>query len=488
MVTTAQGLTDAQGIRTPEMWRDTLLDGLARRMPEIAKCTQYYNGDHRMAFTTAQFRQVFGNLFSALADNWCDLVVDASAERLRVEGFRFGDEPADEAAWEIWQRNGLDAESDMAHTDAIKTGTTYALVGPDDADGKALIQIEPADKAIVAVDPAQGRRRLAGLRTWVDEWGVEHAAVYLPESVTWWTKEGDSEDAKWQEAPGSGTNPLGVVPLVPLANGPTLSDRLGRSDILRVIPLQNAVNKLVGDMIVASEFAAYAQRWATGIEIPTNPDTGERYTAQFLGAADRVWAVENENAKFGNFAVSDLTTYVRAIEMLVQHVAAQTRTPPHYLLGAMGSFPSGESLKATETGLVAKVRRKMLSFGEGWEEAIRLAFMVEGQQAKAEMIDAEVIWANPESRVVAETVDAAVKLAGIGVPRPALWEFVGASPKQIERWRVEGDPATGGPQQVRETVSVAATPQQAVQIQEGATPTGPPPGPAPTPPPSGGSQ
>ena len=54
--------------------------------------------------------------------------------------------------------------------------------------------------------------------------------------------------------------------------------------------------------------------------------------------------------------------------MLIQHVAAQTRTPPHYLLGAMGSFPSGESLKATETGLVAKVRRKMLSFGEGWEE------------------------------------------------------------------------------------------------------------------------
>ena len=68
--------------------------------------------------------------------------------------------------------------------------------------------------------------------------------------------------------------------------------------------------------------------------------------------------------------------------MLIQHVAAQTRTPPHYLLGAMGSFPSGESLKATETGLVAKVRRKMLSFGEGWEEAMRLAFAVEGEPTR----------------------------------------------------------------------------------------------------------
>src|SRR5215467_9680298 len=219
------------GVRSPAMWRDVLLAQLATRLSDIKRCDEYYRGEHRMAFTTSQFRQTFGNLFAAFADNWCDLVVDASAERLRVEGFRFGDDSADDSAWEIWQRNGLDAESDMAHTDSIKLGTTYALVGPDDG-GKALIQVEGADKAIVAIDPAMGKRRLAGLRTWLDEWGVTHCAVYLPDSITWWTK--DSDYAEWQEAPGSGINPLGVVPLVPLPNAPTLSDRLGRSDIIRV--------------------------------------------------------------------------------------------------------------------------------------------------------------------------------------------------------------------------------------------------------------
>ena len=400
------------------------------------------------------------NSFAAFADNWCDLVVDAAAERLRVEGFRFGDTGADNAAWEIWQRNGLDAESDMAHTDAIKLGCVYALVGPGDG-GKATIQVEPADKAIVAVDPAAGKRRLAGLRTWTDEWGVQHAEVYTPDSVTWWSK--DSEHAEWREEIGAGGNPLGVVPLVPLPNVPTLSNRLGRSDIERVIPLQNAVNKLCGDMIIASEFAAYPQRWATGIELPDNPLTGQKMAPDYLGGANRVWGSEQENAKFGNFQVSDLTTYVRAIEMLIQHVAAQTRTPPHYLLGAMGSFPSGESLKATETGLVAKVRRKMLSFGEGWEETMRLAFAVEGDTTKSELIEAEVIWANPESRIVGETVDAATKLASIGVPRPALWEYVGASPQQIERWKEEGDPEP--PVNIRASVTVPATPQQLEQMQ-----------------------
>jgi hypothetical protein len=353
-------------------------------------------------------------------------------------------------------------------------------VGPDD-DGKATVQVEPADKAIVSVDPSQGRRRMAGLRFYSDEWGTQHCALYLPDSVTWWRRE--SENGRWQDAPGSGNNPLGVVPLVPLANAPTLADRLGRSDILRVIPLQNAVNKLCNDMIVASEFAAFPQRWATGIEIPVNPATGERMAAQFLGGADRVWAVESEQASFGNFQVSDLGIYVRAIEMLIQHIAAQTRTPPHYLLGAMGSFPSGESLKATETGLVAKVKRKMLSFGEGWEEAMRLAFAVEGQEAKSQLIDVETIWANPESRIVAETVDAAVKMASIGVPRPALWEFIGASPQQIARWKDEGEPEP--PVTIRESVSVPATPAQAEQVAAGQPVTGPPPG-SPVTPPTGG--
>jgi hypothetical protein len=456
----------------PAEWRDTLLGALQARLPTIAKCEAYYIGQHRMAFTTAQFRATFGALFAAFADNWCDLVVDASAERLRVEGFRFGpDASADDDAWTIWQRNGLDAESDMAHTDAIKLGTTYALVGPDDG-GKAQIQVEAADKAIVYVDPAQGRHRLAGLRYWCDEWGVEHCALYLPTKVYWWRRA--SENSQWLEDVGSGENPLGVVPLIPLANSPTLANRLGRSDIERVIPLQDAVNKLCGDMIVASEFAAFPQRWATGIEIPTNPETGERMAANFLGGADRVWAVESDQAHFGNFLVSDLTTYVRAIEMLIQHVAAQTRTPPHYLLGSSGSFPSGESLKATETGLVAKVHRKQLSFGEGWEEAMRLAFAVEGDAKRSSQIDVETIWANPESRIVGETVDAAVKLASIGVPRPALWEYIGASPQQIARWIVEGEPEPTPA--LRETVTVAATPAQGVEIAQGQTPTGPPPG------------
>src|SRR5262249_25743582 len=151
-------------------------------------------------------------------------------------------------------------------------------------------------------------------------------------------------------------------------------------------------------------------------------------------------------------------------QSFIQHIAAQTRTPPHYLLGAMGSFPSGESLKATETGLVAKVKRKQLAFGEGWEEAMRLAFMVAGD-ARADSWDCETIWMNPESRWVAGVPDAAVKMDPIGVPRPALWAFIGATPQEIERWIEMGAETEGPPVHARETIP--ASPSEAAAVVPG---------------------
>jgi hypothetical protein len=455
----------------PEQLRDTMLEALAARQTALARFDSYYRGDHKLLFATVKFRETFGLLFSAFSDNWCDLVVDASAERLRVDGFRFGgkDEQADADAWELWQRNGLDAESELAHTDAIKLGAAYALVYPDDG-GEPGIQLESPTNAIVLVDPAQGRKRLAGLRDWVDEWGAEHCVLYTSSDVIWWSREGVNKT--WLEDVGTGRNPLGVVPLVPLPNMPTLSSRQGRSDIERVIPVQDAVNKLCADMIVASEYAAFPQRWMTGVEIPVypegDPNAGQplpSFTSRFLAGAGYTWADESDNAKMGNFAVSDLGIYARAIEMLVQHIAAQTRTPPHYLLGAMGAFPSGESLKATETGLVAKVRRKQLSFGEGWEEVMRLAFAVAGDDKRANATDCETIWMNPESRSTAEIVDAGVKLASIGVPREAVWEYIGATPAQISRWVAMGAETEGPPVQARETI--AASPGEASAVVPG---------------------
>lgn len=450
----------------------TLDARLKARNPQIQLWENYYEGIHRLQFATPRFRSTFGNLFHEFADNWTELIVDASVERLHINGFRVGDE-ADEAdidAETIWRDNFLHADYRIAHTEAVKLGHAYVLV---DGENKAfetespLITIEHPSQAIVLHDPTNHRHRLAGLKEWVDEDGRICATVYLPDRIYRYEAQEKSvrqgqpglrasglvtptdymntpsaeanggADVEWvarQGVPFEAENKLKVVPLIPLRNNPTLKMG-GRSDIAVVIPIQDAVNKQIADMMIASEFAAFMQRWATGVEVPKDPQTGKPLdSSAFLAAAGRVWASEHPDAKFGQFEASDLKNYVHSIEMLIQHVAALTRTPPHYLLGQSGAFPSGDSLTATETGLVAKVEGKQTDFDPTWSEAQKLAFRAKGNEEKAKGV-VETLWGDPEQRIRSQRIDGAVKLTTLGVPQQAIWEDeLGATPRQVKRW------------------------------------------------------
>lgn len=434
-------------IGSPIWWLARLDHQLVNRSGSLFKLNDYYEGRHRLAFTSQKFRQAFGGLFSAFADNWCELIVDAVEERMNVNGFRMGGtddvgEPtADEDAWRIWQNNQLDAESQIAHTEALIFGVAYALVWAD-GDGQPLITVESPLETIVEFQPGNRRRRAAGLKRWTDL-DRSYATLYLPDGIYKFTAKGgidahmvtEPDPRRWErrEVPGEPwplPNPLGEVPLVPLVNRRRLIGG-GVSEIANVIPVQDAVNKLVADMLVASEYAAFPQRYVTGLDIQY--DEAGNAKAPFQIAIDKLLQSENPESKFGTLEAGDLENYVTAIEMLVQHIASQTRTPPHYL-NASADRLSGESIKAAETGLVAKAKRKMRHFGEAWEEVTRLAFAVL-DDPRSQITNGETIWADPESRTESEHIDAVVKKASLGVPSAQLWEDAGYSPPQISRFR-----------------------------------------------------
>ena len=228
-------------------------------------------------------------------------------------------------------------------------------------------------------------------------------------------------------------NPLGSVPLYALENNPRLLGG-GRSDILGLLPLQDAIDKIVADSIIASEYSSLRQRWATGVEIPKDelghPVEGVQLEATFK----RMWVSENPDAKWGEFSVADLDGYVKLISMLTQHLAAVSRTPPHYLLGQIVNA-SGDALKTAEATLVAKVQAKMVDFAETWEDVLRAAFLLAGDQERGTAEDAETLWADPESRTESQHVDALVKQQAFGVPDEILWEQVPYSPQTIERMK-----------------------------------------------------
>jgi hypothetical protein len=449
---------------TPEQAKNYLIvmdEKLKARNPQIQLWENYYEGVHRLQFATSRFRATFGNLFREFADNWCELIVNASVERLKVIGFRTEDGTldADKDASRIWRDNAMASQLKMAFTEAVKLGESYLLVDGEntveDTDSP-LITVEHPSQAFVLCDPANPRRRVAGLKEWVDdETGKIYATVYMPDFIYRFEAEEKEEtgdrayqtsllgtpsaevgrDIEWvarkNGVPFYSENTLKAVPLIPLRNNPTLSQG-GRSDISVVIPVQDAVNKLVSDMMIASEFASFAQRWATGLDVPKDPETGRPMAnSDFLASVGRVWVAEHQDAKFGQFEATDLRNYVHAIEMLIQHVAALTRTPPHYLLGQSGAFPSGDSLTATETGLTAKVEGKWDDFDPDLCQATNLALRAKKIDRRAQ----ETIWRDAERRIRSQRIDGAMKLSTLGVPQDAIWgDELGATPEQIDRW------------------------------------------------------
>lgn len=434
-------LPSSYEVESPDWWREVLLKGLADRTRgkgSIQIPLDYYEGLHDLAYADRAYEKAFGGTLKGFANNWSFVVVQAPAERLRPQGVQFGGGKPTREAWDIWQRNELDSWAAMHQTSTLTTGYGYMLVWPG-GDGKASITVEDPRQMIVAYKPGT-RQRAAALKKWADEWtGKLNVTLYLPNALYKWQSQGNQwttglSIGTWNERQVQGEdwplpNPLNAVPVVEFLNDPSL--RLeGRSEIRRVIPLQKAVNKLTADMIVASGFASFRQRWATGVEIPVDPETGKPIEA-FKAAVDRVWAVGDKDAQFGDFAATDLKNYVEAIEMLVQHIAAQSRTPRHYFFQS-GQNPSGDAIKSAETGLVAKVLERQLHMGERYEETLRLAGQIEGADWANET-SAELVWADPEFRTEGELTDAVIKQvqAGLITWRTAL-RRLGYSPTDID--------------------------------------------------------
>jgi Phage portal protein, SPP1 Gp6-like len=438
-------------VATPEILH-RLCFRLDRLETQHRRLAAYDAGNHPLAYASDKFQTAFGQSLRALADNWIPTVVNAVSERLRVDGFRFGTSPnADDDAWAMWQDNSLDRDSRLAHRDALLYGRSFVLVWGDD-EGDPRITVESPRQCLTMASPGDRREVIAGMKRWLEFDGTARAMLYLPDAIIGYISEGkvaamdDSGsndpaiDARnigmlttavaWVEDSRI-DNPLGVVPLVPMMNN---ADALGGavSEVAAIIPMQDMLNKLVADLLIASEFASFRQRWASGVEIPVDPET-EQPIEPFSAAVSRVWISESDQAKFGSFEATDLNNIVKAVEMVVQHLASMSRVPTHYM-SASADRLSGESIKASEAGLVALCRRKMSDFGETHERVMRLAFAVTGDP-RADETAAETIWGDPEIRTESEHADALTKLQSLGVPDAQLWEDWGYSPQAIERFR-----------------------------------------------------
>lgn len=408
-----------------------LREGEQRRLRKIAA---YMKGDASSVYVPKGARQEYKWLIRRAKVNVLPLVVTVVAQALFVDGYRPAGSDANAKAWDIWQANRLDARQHGLHRAALKYGVAYAVVMP----GKPVPVIAPkSPRRLTAfyADPVE------------DEWpeyAIEETTrhtlkgkiktIRLYDDRHRYELEAHERDGGKLRLVKPEEHRLGVCPVVRYVNGDDLDgDDCVRGEVEPLLEMQDQLNSTTFNLLMAQQYAAFRQRWVTGM-VPTDEEGVAK--APFAAAVDRLWVAEDTDVKFGEFSATDLSGYLQSAEATVRHIATVSQTPPHHLLGQMANL-SAEALAAAESGLQRKISERKSSFGESHEQTLRLAALAAGDRKGWEDTAAQIVWRDTEARALASTVDALGKLTQmLQIPPQELWERIpGVTQTDVARWK-----------------------------------------------------
>jgi Phage portal protein, SPP1 Gp6-like. len=435
---------------------DRLQRELDNRRPEISKRIQYFKGETgQLRFASEKFGQYFDRQYTGFSDNWCMPVAQAPAERMNLLGLRpYGRATGVDSEIErAWYGNDADAGSSEAFLIFGVASRSFSLVHPSGQgpDGLPAITWEHPETAIVDTDPMTRQDR-AGLVVWADD-KVDYATLYTPEQVFRFKRKTAQERFERQDVPVRGggwelrdpdvvyePNPLGEVPLTELQNQTLLDDK-PISDISGVMALQDSINLIWAYLLNALDQASLAARVVTGAELPKTPILNK--DGQVIGTQDveldelmkeRILWIPGSEVDIKEWSAANLEAFSGVIERIVEHIAAQTRTPPHYLVAKMINT-AAESLNIAEAGLVSKTQERIRYASRGMRKTMRLIAKAQGaDQRRLHAISAgQLIWANVQYRSEAQMADVAVKLKSSGFPLEYIAEKLVVDPSEVRR-------------------------------------------------------
>ena len=375
------------------------------------------------------------------------LVRDSFAQNLSVVGYRNATAREDAPAWDLWQRNSMDARQAEVHRPALTYGAAYVTVTPG-PDGPVFRPRSPRQILAVYADPALDLWPQYALETWVAQKDAKPRRVGVMYDDTFMYEldlgempvseiEGASRFARPMdnvtvlEAMRHGATYEGrpVCPVVRFVNARDADDLIV-GEIEPLILLQDAINNVNFDRLLVSRFGANPQRVITGWSGPA---------ADVLKAsAMRVWTFDDPDVKASAFPAASVEPYNSILEEMLSHVAMVAQISPSQVTGKMINV-SAEALAAAEANQQRKLAAKRESFGEAWELVLRLGVEMAGETTAEDVADtadnagAEVVWRDTEARSFGAVVDGVTKLASAGIPIEHLLTMVpGMTQQQVQ--------------------------------------------------------
>ena len=348
---------------------------------------RYYDGDQPLIYSTERLAEIFNNVNARFNENWCAVVVDSVLDRLSLSGFDVAkNKTATDTLADLWSSQHIDLDADDVHTACQVTGEAFIIVEKT-KDGVEEYYNDP--RLVHMFYQANSPKKKSFAAKWYlgdDE--KNYMVLYYPDRIETYVAGKEASSAKafsLAGTKGKQENEFGKIPVFHFRN----ERRFVKSAIENALTIQDAINKLFSDMMVAAEFGAFKQRW-----IISNTDT-----SSLPNVPGSLWELpasdgQGQQTAVGEFGESNLDTFLNSMNKLARSLSIITRTPKSFLFET-GAGISGDALVAMEAPLNKKVESFQKSYQVTWIELASFMLEIQGQAVKES--DIAAVWERTES-------------------------------------------------------------------------------------------
>lgn len=435
----------------------------------VALARNYHNGIQKTYMTdrVKEFLDIHGDS-RPFCLNICRTITLAVKDELSVSGFNTS-ETADESgikaqaqwAWDLWTKSHLDTVQSEIHESALSDRETFIIVeydynskrsrfihnyrytslDNDDSGGQGVWMIYENDDV--------NQPPVCAVKQWVQTtYDVSGAptvmtrrTIYYPDRIEKWignmgswehyiepTKPDDETPPEPWPIPWRrpDSTPRGI-PVIHFRNVGMMPEAWD------AIPIQDAVNKTLVDILASDDLTAFQMLVALGWYPTTDGEPPKADGSnllkvgpgQFIGTRD-------PNGKIQVVIGSDPTPLVSALQDLIVMAAQVTGTPTSRFTTTK-LIAAAETLKTQDSQLKKKAQDRRVLFGDSWEACMDMARKIENDFGTGPDLDETItfttIWTNNQTL---EDLQAKKQL---GIPEETLWAEAGYSTEQIVKMK-----------------------------------------------------
>lgn len=406
----------------------------AKQLP-YARLWDYYEGRHPLVYATKKLQRVFSDLNARWCENWAAVVVDSLTDRIQLQGLRYvgpdvpegQTHPIQQALDDWWDAQDVSGDSEEATQAVAVCGEGFCIVERTEDEAPRTVANPPHLCAVIYREDDPQVPAFAA--KWWDDEGRARLTLYYEDGRKHYIA--DAPRAKVRKAEAFAPDP--ERPEEPSEDGIPLfhfrKDRRSRSRVAKVVSLNDALNKLFADMMVAAEFAAFKQRYIISKGEVTGAAKAMRAGASEVVAIPGNEEGEGQDTQVGEWEAADLAGFLSALDHIASRIAILTHTPKHYLL-EQGDV-SGEALIAMEAPLVKEAEAYRRRLSVTWRKLGVHVLKLLGHDVRPNQI--EPVWA--ESATVQPYTDALImgELSKAGLPLPTVLRMRGYSDAEVQK-------------------------------------------------------